>query len=457
VINRFFFPGFFFLGFLCHQRSWCQDKIFNLKKIVSIEASYPQDADLSFLDSLTKGKRIILLGEETHFDGSSLMARQRVIDYLYHRLGFNNLCLEYNFFEVNKAFLDIVKNKDSAVGVLAYLTDDFPDIISFDNLALAKTVGQAHGNFFLSGLDIIPGSIYFNAFYGDFQNFISQFINYQDSRIRTYFEKFGLKGYHNPRAMEKITSDSKKLETAIKNGEALIAELEILWPSVKKPDDKKSMSFFIQQIKSHLSYYHYLINIKRYNHESKTSYYNIYKPNEIRDKQMAKNFFWIFENSDTSSKFIISLSSFHIGRNYNNISPAPAEIDSSYNTFGDYLYEKFGNLSYSIAFISYEGHRGHPLSNLQNASFSKPDNSFEYSLHKMGYPYTFLDLSCEWNKSLLNKKKFLLQPTFERAYYSKWNESYDGFFFIDKMEPVKVRHMLNRSRKEQPYNLPAGW
>jgi erythromycin esterase len=429
-----------------------QDGTLNVRSITSISPSWPSETDLTFLDTLIKGKRIVLLGEETHFDGSSLMAKQRVINYLYKK-GFNYLCIEHNFFEVNKAFRDIQNKKDSAIGALAFLTDVFPDIITLDNIALAKTIDQAHGQFRLAGLDIIPGSVYFNAFYQDFPAYMRRIVKYEQSPIRQHFEILGLKGYHSQAKMNRLISNPDKLNSAIENGQLLIQELGKLLMSLNNDADKQQLSFFIQQIKSLRSYYLYL-QAQKSKTRPRENQISLYSLASIRDKQMADNFSWIYEHADTSARFMISLSSFHTGRNFTRMQPIPAEIDSSYKTVGDYLYEKFGSQCYSIAFIAYNGHRGRLMSDMENSYFSKPDNSFEYLLHKSGYPYAFLDMSSGFSWP---GKKFLLHPTFEQPYYSSWNEHYDGLFFIDSIEPVKIKMIVNRINKAQPYPMPEGW
>jgi len=453
VINKVLFIGVLFLA--GYYSSGAQERKFIVNNVVTINPGVLQDSDLNFIEKIVKDKRIILLGEETHFDGAALLAKQRLIKYLYH-LGFHNLCLEYNFFETEKAFQEIIDKKDSAIGALAYLTDRFPDIVSEEMEALSKTMDQSKGKLKIFGLDVIPGSIYFNAFYSEFEEYVKRFIDYDKSKIKSCFEEFALKGFHSPKKMDKIISDTQKLRNVVTYGEKLVKELELLSKTIEKASDLHQMSFFIQQIRSHISYYEYLIESKKYVDNSDNKFYKIYMPNQIRDKQMAENFFWIFKNADSTAKFIISLSSFHVGRNYKNISPPPAEINDSYKTFGDHVYWNFPKISYSIAFISYGGFRGHPLSDQQSQKFLKPDSSLESKLHRDLYEYAFIDMTNEYNH-LAGDQKLLMQPTFEKAYRNKWSDAFDGLFYIDQMKPVKIRYMLDRSRKDQPYKMPKGW
>lgn len=452
---KLIFIWYFTLSFISLKIN-SQDKLFSVRKIESIDPFLNFDSDLSFLDSVLKGKRIVLLGEETHFDGSSLLARQRLINYLHTKLGFNTLCLELNFFEVDKAYQDILLKRDSVIGVMAYLTEGFPDIITPDNEALAKTIEGSKVDLKLFGLDIIPGSIYYNSFYSEFKKFVNAFTDYETSSLKKYFEAFGLKGYRSSGRISKVLNDSKKVAVAISNGEKLISELENFYPLINKNNLQESCSFFVQVIKCNIMYYKYIMESKKNEGNSKKPY-NIYKPNVIRDRQMAENLLWILSKLDSSSKLIVALSSFHIGRNFKMLNPSPIEIDSTYKTFGDLLYERFPGICYSVAFVAFQGYRGHPLSDQQKEWFKKNTGSVEQILHGYDLPYLFVDNTSFENTQAWNKGPLFMQPTFEQSYKNYWNYNYDSFFFIDRMQEVRIRYILNRTKKEQPYNLPEGW
>lgn len=452
---KLIFIWYFTLSFIS-LKSNSQGKLFSVREIESIDPFLNFDSDLSFLDSLLEGKRIVLLGEETHFDGSSLLARQRLINYLHTKLGYNTLCLELNFYEVDKAFQDILLKRDSVIGVMAYLTEGFPDIITSDNEALSKTIEGSKGDLKLFGLDIIPGSIYYNSFYSEFKEFVNAFTDYETSILKKCFEAFGLKGYRSSGRISKVLNDSKKIGIAISNGEKLISELENFSPLINKNNLKERCSFFVQVIKCNIMYYKYLIASKK-SEANGNKPYNIYKPNVIRDRQMAENFFWILSKLDSSSKLIVALSSFHIGRNFNKLNPTPLEIDSTYRTFGDILYERFPDLCYSVAFVAFQGYRGHPLSDKQKEWFKKDTGSVEQILYGYDLPYLFMDNTSFDNKQAWSKGPLFMQPTFEQPYKNYWNYNYDSFLFIDRIQEVKIRYILNRTTKMQPYNLPDGW
>ena len=47
------------------------------------------EVDFSFLDELLEDKRIVLLGEQLHDDGTTFEVKSMIIKYLHDKLGFN--------------------------------------------------------------------------------------------------------------------------------------------------------------------------------------------------------------------------------------------------------------------------------------------------------------------------------------------------------------------------------
>jgi len=65
----------------------------------------------SFVDSIVGDKRIILLGELDHGDGTSFEIKFEIIKYLHEKHGFNNLIFESGFIDCNEIWKSVEKGE----------------------------------------------------------------------------------------------------------------------------------------------------------------------------------------------------------------------------------------------------------------------------------------------------------------------------------------------------------
>ena len=91
-----------------------------------------------------------------------------------------------------------------------------------------------------------------------------------------------------------------------------------------------------------------------------------------------------------------------------------------------------------MIFVSYSGHTGSAGYDKVN-SFSKIPNhnieSLENLIHRSGIKYGFLDLKNIPQGGDWLKEENWMYPTFWNETKAKWDEIYDGIFYIDVMIP----------------------
>ncbi len=76
----------------------------------------PADGDFSDLEPLKAriaGARIVLLGEQTHGEGSTFLGKTRLIAFLHEKMGFDVLCFESGLYDCRKAWDEILAGKEA--------------------------------------------------------------------------------------------------------------------------------------------------------------------------------------------------------------------------------------------------------------------------------------------------------------------------------------------------------
>ncbi len=81
------------------------------KSIAYIDPVETDFSDVDFLRNTLKGVDIVMLGEVSHADGSSLQAKTRLVKFLHQQLGFEVLVFESGLLECNYAWGEYLKSE----------------------------------------------------------------------------------------------------------------------------------------------------------------------------------------------------------------------------------------------------------------------------------------------------------------------------------------------------------
>ncbi|HPE55823.1 MAG TPA: erythromycin esterase family protein [Bacteroidales bacterium] len=398
-----------------------QEKInFNREKSKYIDLvgqlSHPFNIDdagtYSFIDKYIKDKKLIVLGEVTHSDASTIDAKTKLIEYLHKKFGFEVLILESNLY-ATKVVWDSIMNSDfhgsafsEVLNRSGYISNDYCSFYDFiDTIKLKKIP------FYISGLDCSYCS---EKCYDDFAYHLIE-------RLRKYdaTSNFEIPNFPTLKSKSKINYNEKKL-WAIECNNKLIEKLRQIQSNLNDSIEIKEIEFYIQVLISN----NHLFEIKYSNVNEKIGDTPIWILD--RDIQFFSNFEWLMKNIYEGKKIVISTSSNHALRNsYLN---KDKEIIYA-KRFGDYLSEKYGDDVYIISFITYN-RLGPPKIYFGEA----PKNSLEYIFHCIGDDYRFLDFHDQTGSAInIWENKVFKMQHFITDKYNPWNLHFDAVLFIDQM------------------------
>lgn len=393
-----------------------------VKNINTIDPKEEDYSDLQFLKGIIEkdSVRIILLGEQTHGDGSTFLAKSRLIKFLHKEAGFDVLAFESGFFDCNYAWEEIKRNGKytdeimKAVFPMWVNSNECEELVNY----LQSTL-NSNNPLELSGFD-------------------SQLTGYESCQLLLdKFYKFELnfltQGEKN--LFVKIVCLDEEIKTGKDRtlNNDLIDKIIFNLDSLSRFEPKyEYWKLVVEGVK--INYNGYLaMKYEAVNHNDAGLI-------NARDIQMGKNLNWLAINKFKNRKIIVWAASFHNTRNLSNI--LGKEADSSFinnlykktKTMGDEVYSVFGNKMYSIVFTGFSG-SSRNIQKYDETEISKAsENTLEYILKDSGKEYSFIDLRESSKPQWLNEK-FTMRPLGNKEMEGKWAMCLDGIFYIEEMKP----------------------
>ena len=421
--------AFFFLLF--HINSFSQSKPDTiLSKLIDLGRVSNADENFDGYEKIKeklKGVEIVMLGEQSHGEGTAFETKIKLIKYLHQEMGFDILAFESDFFGTHKTWELIKEGGDipllMAKGVSHYwgTAKEFKALNDY----IEKTK-DSDRPLVITGFD--GQMIYKNSY----EYFINDLIAY----LKT------IKCYHKneqeiadlKNAYEMIFNFKRK---KYKRKQAKRDTLFIgqLIKEINTTEKNQHSSYWVQCLKS---FQLFLSDVKL------GSYY--------RDQQMAENLKWIKEHNP-DKKIICWGATSHFLYNAEQVrmknimlQVMAANHYKRHPMMGHYAKKEYGDRLYTIGFIAYEGQYGMTrLKKLKPA----PENSLEYILNQSKFGNCFLPLG--------NLK---IAPYYSRPlgnFYMKNDISniMDGVIFNRRMEfPKFDRNLFLKAYPENKYIKP---
>ena len=385
-----------------------EEKTEALKQCVkTIHSINPTDTlfdDLSFLKEKLKNIEVVMLGEQTHFDGATFLAKARLIKYLHRELGFDVLVYEAGLYDMDRVWQEL-RNKPSknisdfskALYSFWYEHKENEDLLNY----VLKNAGTEH-ELELAGLDV------------QFSGMIEK--QEREAALSRYLAS-------------RIPNDSLCFPSffALKKDYAYFASK---WSVYGYPDSRKdSILRDIQSIRKLLSqntqqsredslYIRFFQNMEtlygyawKYDIGSDIRFH-------VRDSAMADNFIWLKEHRFDTRKVIVWAANMHT---------AYMNSYGDFTTMGEWIKKKYGDKVYSIQFTSYAHAR-----NLSDSEKIYSNKTVEYLLHQLNAPYLYLDFDDTDSSSFL-RGEIVMNCNQEMNLHAPWSKVADAVFYIDRM------------------------
>jgi len=383
----------------------------NTFPIITIQPDSFDYSDIEAIGNAIGNSRIVMLGEASHGDALTFLAKTRLVKYLHERKGFNVLAFESDFYSLNRKWDLLQQNKlplDSF-----YFTYNIHSVWTgckaCNNLFynyIPATI-KTSTPLIISGFDSqIFGHYSTKHFKNDIDSFlVSQHIPFtqKESYKKTFLPLIDSIIYYNQR-------DSLEQILMISFIDSIESELRI--SSILNDFFYQCFQNLKQTTLSRLAF--------QRNKDLTTG-------TIIRDKQMANNLNWIMNIKYPNEKIIVWAHNGHIFKNPN-----------YYNSMGSYFTKDSSvrKTTYILGFTSKHGSFGNKyFGNSKTQDISKPERfSFENWMSEK-INYGFVDFKKYNEENTIEREHFYMKCLNYENYWTDWTNGFDGIFYIKEMIP----------------------
>ncbi|HEX6158607.1 MAG TPA: erythromycin esterase family protein [Thermoanaerobaculia bacterium] len=405
----------------------------NAVPIRSLDVGDDDFSDLEPLRATLKGVRVVMLGEQTHGDGTTFLAKNRLIRFLHEELGFDVLAFESGLYDCAKAweFLAAGEAPEKAFprGVFAIWS------VSREVQPLVEYLGRRAKSdrpLELAGVDSqLTGSASTELLVTDLAAFLSR-IDPKLAKGKEWDRVAGVIGH--------LTKSSWELGTEpvpSPREQAAFARTIERWRTTIAARDRTPAS----QAWSGAFWRQLLTNLRLFAEQTWRTDYRDHAGNvpvfAMRDRQMGENLLWLANERYPGRRIIVWGATFHNARNLGTIAPGDAKRTRLYAgtaPMGEVAAKALGERLYSLGFTSYEGEAARAFSKTATPLPPATAGSLEDLFARAGLTNAFLDFrkpspGGQWLHAPLTAR--LLGHVEMRA---DWSRIVDGVVFLRKME-----------------------
>ena len=406
----------------------------DLSVVRSIEPADTDFSDLSGLAAAIGSSRIVLLGEQTHGEASTFLAKTRIIHFLHEKMGFNVLAFESGFYDCARIWDNTQHGgtfSKEVIGSLFYMYATSHQMQPlFDYIQ-----GRLHrpDSLIVTGFESQhTGADAKKDLFPDWETYFRQ----QDPGMLDadweLFRRVSLATFASP--AYRPTEEEKKI---------FFRKLAEVKATLSKPARARSASANSGPAGlmggGHFSNSGgFWYQVARSIESQAVRYWGIVKDNaNTRDRQMAENLIWLAEKAFPDQKIIVWAHNGHIAKNTDQLQSASGGVDagflSSFVPMGAAIHAHFGDRAFHIGFSAAEG-TYMDFNDSKIITLPPLDRgSIEGWLSAAGYKYAFVDY--RHAKGWLRRRRDATLDDYIRM-TGTWPESLDGMFFIRNVFPV---------------------
>lgn len=417
------------------------------KEAVKIRTVDPADEDFRDLQPLKKAigdAQIVMLGEITHLDGTTFLAKSRLIKFLHQQMNFDVLVFESGFYDMSKAWESIREGEDPVATVQRSMMGVWKRSPQVANLlAYIGASARSPRPLALAGFDLQHHAISTGSLLSELDALaarlgIASDVTTQGSPARAIAVNLLADKYYGAQAIPVPDVAARK---AFSDGLDVLRER---LASAATASTEAEAEFWRQVVLSSLKSFAEMVWAYRDLGAKDPTWTQF----NLRDRQNADNLLWLADHQYRGKKLIVWGATVHLMRQASAIDPNinPKNPQRPYTTMvplGEQVWRRVGPRAYVIGFTNYEGVMGigDPVNDKENSVRAEvekdqdPSIELEELLNAARFDYALVDFRKPARGGEWLKAPIVSRPLASQGMRAVWPNVLDAMFFIRVMEP----------------------
>jgi len=393
--------------------------------------------DVSELLAKSRNKKILVLAEKSHSEGTLYVAKNYVLEKLARETSFTCL-VEGSIFEFYYHNAKQLHKSGKRLSAIYYNDVEFRGSLGNSLLDTLERQGLSDSINILAFSYGIGNKPAIDMLHADLEkdattNIEGLSIAIDRLFVKKVFDK-DFEYFHRYTIYPKFLDSIKKATDHFSSFYDILLKKKHSLEEVKSLKMKQRMWICVSQYFQNRFYEQSMDDVKMY---EKNNFTEITKSSILRDRFLYSNIAWYIKDYlPPNSKVVLSISAMHALKsvNFNNDTKKNG-FYPDYETVGMLINRDtlFKENTYTTAIVSSGGYTG--INTLRIKKIAAPQkNSIEKKIADMGVDIGFYDLSN--TKNLLFKKPFSMSPFFDDKYLkAEWSNYYDGFIYVKNVLP----------------------
>ena len=392
--------------------------------VASVDPGNRDFSDLEPLRDVIGDARVVMLGEQSHGDGTVFLTKTRLIEFLHQEMGFDVLAFESGLFDMRKAWEAISQGRDPresfSTGVFGIwaLSAQLQPLIAY----VGEVAGSDHP-LELAGFDsqfTAAGSR--AAFVSDLEAFLEAEGSSLPADPRWPGFRVTLTGL-----IDGSQFTVKPPEAEKEGFRAIIAELREWVGEGGAAEPGSERRFWAQMLKSAEAQAEGTWQMDMENLTVESA--------RFRDEQMGDNLVWLANDWYRGRKLIVWAATFHNVRNIGQIDSRMPDLDyTKAMTMGHRVWEALGEDVYNLGFTAYEGEAAPWAADSAQALAVPTEGSLEDLMARAGLDNAIVDFRGAGPALSWLSEPLISRPLGYGEMEADWTSILDGMFFNRVME-----------------------